>query len=478
VLYFQNLTGDTADASLADGLTDAVIARLGQVPRITVKSRGVVARFRGRSGSDPAALARTLRVANLVTAGLRRSGRRLRITVELTRASTGVVLWSDQYTRADDDLLGIEEEISRAVAREVAGRLLPQERASLSTRLTRNGVAYNHFLRGNAYLAQRNPVSATGAISEFEAAAALDTTFSEALARVALVHEFFLDWGWGYRGLPPESLLARGFAAADRALALNPLSSDAWMARGLLLAKRSPRTYDGAVAALERAVALDPRNAEAQHQLGAIQWQLGHDTAAVRALLLALDIEPGRSISLFQLAITAYTMHRLDEARRWLDSTIASDPTFAYAYAFRSYARARESDLPGARDDADNALQLGGPNRLPGEAALAAVDALAGDTAAARRRAAPLARFFVDPARPTFREGLFAASAFVAAGDNGRALDVLESVQPRGAELWSGLRLPVFDALRSEPRLAKLIKESRPATGHGAIPAPPSGPGT
>lgn len=475
VLFFENVTGDTADAYVADGLSDAIITRLAQAPSVHVKSRGAVARLRGLARSDPAAVGRALRVMSLVTGAVRRAGRRLRITVELTRAETGVVLWSEQFTRGDGDLLGIEEEVARSVARAVAGKLLLQERASLSAPLTGNRAAYEHFLRGNYFLAQRDPVAATAAAREFETAARLDSAFSEALARQAVVFEFFLDWGWTYRSLPPESLLARGVAAADRALALNPLSSDAWLARALLLAKRSPRTYEGVEAAFARALALDSSNPELQHQFGVIQWQLGRDSAAIRALERALELEPGRSITFFQLALSCATMRQPDESRRWLDSAVASDPTFVYAFALRAYARAQLRDLPGARDDAQHALQVGGSLQLPGEAALAVVDALAGDTAGARGRAATLERYFVDPTRPTFREGLFAASAFVAGGDKDGALRVLESVQPRGLELWSGLRLPVFDPLRAEPRFLRLMEDTRPPSlrGRGTAPALP-----
>ncbi len=463
VLYFRSLPGDTAGAYLADGLTDALITRLAQVQRLTIKARSAVARYRGRADLDPAALGRALRVASLLSGTLQRLGPRYRITVELSRAATGVVLWSDQYVRAADDLLGVEEDVSRAVARGVVGRLLPEEQATLASRVTRSGVAYEHFLKGNAYLAQRNPVAAIGALTEYEAAVRLDTTFTEALAREAMTHEFFLDWGWTYRGLPAESLLAYGITAADRALAMDPLSSDAWLARGLLLAKRSPVTYEGVLPALERAVALDSRNAEAWHQLGATLWQLGRDSAAISASLRALEIEPGRAITFFQLALASLTLRLPGRGKSWLDSAVVADPTFSYAYALRAYQRAADGDLPGARQDADNAIELGGPNRLPGEAALIGVLARAGDPAAARARLAPLPGVLTDSTRLTFREGLFAASAALAAGESDRALDYLERVRPRGAELWSGLRLPAFDPLRSSPRFQRLVEETHPS---------------
>ena len=121
VLYFDNLSADTADAYLAEGLTEELIARLGQLPRLAVKSRAAVQRFR-QSGADPLAAARALRVARLVTGSVRRGGNRLRVTVELVRASDGEHVWGDLYDRRDADLLAVEEDITRAVAAAIGGR--------------------------------------------------------------------------------------------------------------------------------------------------------------------------------------------------------------------------------------------------------------------------------------------------------------------------------------------------------------------
>jgi len=227
VLYLDNLSRDTADAYLADGLTEEITARLGLVECLTVKSRNAVRRFRGSVAGEPVVVGRALRVAHLVSGSLRRSGDHLRVTVELVRAASGLRIWGAQYDRTDADLLVIEEDIARAVATAVAGRLLPRERASLAVRPTGNREAYGHFLHGNYYLAQRTPRAIALAIEEYQAAA---------LARAAYGYALYLDWGWTYPGVPPETLNARGLAAADRVLAVDSAATDAWMARAYLLA--------------------------------------------------------------------------------------------------------------------------------------------------------------------------------------------------------------------------------------------------
>ena len=463
VLYFDNLSRDTADAYLADGLTEELIARLGQIERLVVKSRNAVRRYRGAAAGDPAALGRTLGVGHLVSGSVRRSASRLRVTVELVRAASGVRLWGDQYDREDADLLAIEEDIARAVATAVAGRLLPTERATVARRPTQVPAAYERFLRGNYYLAQRSPRGVARAIEEYEAAVNLDPGFTPALGRIAFSYGVFLGWGWPYPGLPSESLLTRGLAAAEGALQQNPNISDIWMARGLLLSFRNPRTFDGVSRALERAIALNPRSAEAYHTYGVLLGFLGKDSAEFASLQRALAIEPERPVTLLQLGMSSARDGRYQEARRWLDSALAVDPGFYNAYAMRALVRVHLGEVTRARRDAENAAQLGQSEYpLWGEAALAFVEVRMGDTLTARARVERLLRQVVDPDHPTTRDGWWLGMALVALGQQEQALDLLERVRPFGARLRDALRKPEFDPLRSHPRFERLVEESRP----------------
>jgi len=269
VLYFDNRSRDSNDAYLADGLTEAIITKLGDLPRLTVKSRFVVGRYRSAAAqADPAAIARSLGVTYLVTGSVQRAGSRLRVTAEMARAASGDRVWGQQYERGDGDVFAIQEDIARGVATGVAGRLLPAEAAGLAARPTRNNEAYDHLLRGDLLLAQRTLTGTLRALAEYGAAVALDPRLASGWAKIGLADALRLDWGWGDGSLPPDSVLTNGLAAADRALALDSLSSDGWMARGYLLSFRYPRDFAGAAEGLRRAVALNPRNAEAWQQLG------------------------------------------------------------------------------------------------------------------------------------------------------------------------------------------------------------------
>ncbi|MBI1723488.1 MAG: tetratricopeptide repeat protein [Gemmatimonadetes bacterium] len=283
------------------------------------------------------------------------------------------------------------------------------------------------------------------------------------MARIGLAYALFVDWGWPYPTLSPDSLLERGFAATDRALRLDSTSADVWMARAFLLEYRNPRNFDGVLPAFERAVALDPRNAEAYHQYGGSLNYLHQYDAALRAYRRALALEPERAITLENISFVHLQRREYEDAARLIDSAIAAEPSAYYAYAGQGWIRLLRGDLTGARGSAESALRFSPPDyTFQGEALMAAVEARAGDTVAARARLDRLMRGLSDPDRPGLSGGLNAAMGYAQIGVRDRALDIIEHVTPRGIALWYWLQAPQFDPIRDDPRLQRLLAELRP----------------
>ena len=464
VLYFDNLFPDTADAYLADGVSEEITARLGKIERLHVKraSRNAVRRLRDSVPDYVIELGRRLGVRFLVEGSVRRAGSRVRVTTRLVRTDDGFRIWSDEYDRPTTDLLSLQQDIALQVAGAIGGELAPDERGKLTAAPTLNPGAYEHFLRGNYYLAQRTQRSLDRAITEYEAALRMDPTFTGALSRIAYAYALYQDWGWSRAGAPPESLVARGLAAADRALQEDSTVSDAWMARAYLLAMRNPRTIAGVRAAFEKATALDPRNAEAFHQYGTVLAAIEEDTAARAAYRRALDIDPTRWITLFQVTSLGLMEGRGRAALSSLDSALALAPSFSYGYACRAFWRLSLGDTSGAKGDAAAAVRLAVGYTLPARAALAATEAVAGDSGRVQSILNTLMREDIDSARARPRDAFFVSAALVAAGQTDRALTLLEGVRPRGWNLRYFLRLPVYDRIRPAARFQRLLAESRP----------------
>jgi len=460
VLYFDNLSPDTADAYLADGLTEEITSRLGELPRLHIKrpGRDAVRRLRDSVPDYLVALGRVLRVRYLVEGSVRRAGPRVRVSARLLGAGDGFRVWSADYDRAASDLLALQEEIAQQIATGIAGRLTPADRANLAARPTRSAEAYEHYLRGNHLIAERTPTSAARAIEEYRAALRFDPAFSRALGRIAYAYALFLQWGWEYPGVPSDSLLARGLTAVAEGLARDSTVSDTWMALGYLRTAQYPRALTGVLEAYERAIALDRFNAEALHQYGSALAILERDSNATVVLHQALSIEPQRPVTLWELSYIEFINRRLAASLHWADSVVAIDPTSFLGYEQRGYASFLLGDTAGARRDGEAAIRLG--SREYAEALLAIVDAAVHDTASARARIERLRAAIKNSERLSVFESTALANALVAVGDTSAGLDALERTQPRGRFLWYGIRGLV--GLQPSPRLERLIDEIRP----------------
>jgi eukaryotic-like serine/threonine-protein kinase len=462
VMSFDNVTRDTAYSYLADGLAAEIATTLGRVPRLEVRSPGAVRSAQRGIDPDPLEVGRRLNVRNVVEGDYQRGGDRVRVSVRLVALPSGTQRWSESFTRPAADLLAVQEEIARAVVIAIAGQLLPQERSVLAARPTRNADAYDHFLRGNFHLARRTPAGVARAIDEYSAALRLDPSFAQASARVGLGYALFLDWGWTFPGVSPDSQLARGMRAADIALRLDSTSGDGWMARGYLLGYRHPRTLEGVLEALQRATVLEPRNPEAWHQYGSWLTAVGRFEEALEAMRRAQALEPARAVTWMQQGQIFEIQRREAAAGQAYDSAIAADPEFYAAYFQRTWTRLRAGDLAGARSDAQAAQRFSPPSEeYYGLAPLAAVAAYTDDTVTARQLMARAATPYLGQ-RPGPLVVQVLAFGFLAAGDLGSALEWIERAEPRGALLWWNLLYPALDPLRSDSRFQRLLEESRP----------------
>jgi TolB-like protein/Tfp pilus assembly protein PilF len=460
VLTFDNITRDTTAQYLAEGLADQIFTRLAQVDRLTVISRSAVRRLRNADQLSVQQMGRSLNAAYLVSGSIRMAGGRVHINVEALRAASGAAIWSSAYDRAQDDLLGLEELIATEVASGIGGRLTPQEQRGLTRRVTDNAEAYRRLLRGNVLLARRTVSDFLGAIAEYQAAIEADPALVQAHARLAYAYALCSLTGFG-RCIAADSALALGRRAADRAVSLDPRSSDAWLGRAYTMflqygqydrdggtTEPSLESLSVAFGAFRRSVELDPRNDEAWHQYGASLSGV-NDSASVAYLRRAIAIDPTRAISYRDLSLTCAQAGRSADAVRLIDSAVALDPANGLyqreAAEHHLVALLAAGDTAGAREYARAHEQL-----EPSSAFLAA---LGGDS--------------------TGRRGWEARAA---AGNEGRfsylPFYLMWSGQPDAAvsellRLWSNpwravyMRMTWYEPLRADPRFRALLASSQ-----------------
>ena len=447
VLYLANLSRDTADAFLADGLTEEIIIRLSQVPRLEVKSRFEVERFRGRAAQDPLALGQALRAAYLVTGSVQRVGERVRVRYEVIRAASRTQVGGDIIDRASSDVLTIESDIARQVATAITGQLLPEERARLTRRLTSDPVAYEEYLRG---LEETNhsfdEASLRSALARFDRAVARDSSFAAAFVGKAQAWLMLAD---GFA--PPREGYGQVRAAAAAALAVDSSQATAYAMLGYAVLALDLDAH-GAERLGQRAVALDPRGDMPHLLLCAVRQAESRMDEAIEEARLAWQADSlvlANGTTYFRVLIFG---HRLDSAAAFLTRSSAILP--------RALGDAGEGVLLAARGDLQGAARLLSWQFYGGTSAALYLRVLLarGDTAAARATVdsmiAAHAHGYLNP--------YALAGAYAALGDIDRGIEWLRRafdertlwlIQVR----WDDNLAP----LRADPRYAALDRQLR-----------------
>jgi len=380
VLYFENPSRDTADAAIADGLTEEIIARLSQVPGVRVASRYAVMRYRGRT-PDPHQVGRDLGVHYVLGGALRRAAGRMRLVVAVTDAGAGFNVWGETFERPMQDIFSVEDSVAVQVAEAVHGRPTASERSRLAPAAPSSDVeAYQAYLRGRVAIRSRTAAAGSAAVAEYRRAIALDPRFARAWAGLAVALALARDWGWPIAGVPADSLQPLAVRAAQRALELDSASAEGWLASAMAV-----RATDMALALQlhRRALAVDSTNVEAVHQLAWGFLGSGDLDSAIVFERRALARDPYYAYAYAGLAEMLNIAGRPEEA---LVATIegrAVDSTNAPMWFQLADAELRFGRLAEAGAALDRAEALGF-DRLGVRLMRAIARTRGGDTAAAR----------------------------------------------------------------------------------------------
>jgi TolB-like protein/DNA-binding winged helix-turn-helix (wHTH) protein/Flp pilus assembly protein TadD len=321
VLPFENLGGDPERGYLADGLTEETIASLGQMDpeRVGVIGRQSMMVYRGNATTSLAEIGREVGADYLLESSLRAEGGRFRITTKLIHASDQVQVWSESYDREPTSMLGLQQELSAAIAQQIRLRLSPDRLDALTRRQTRNADAYDLYLRGRNFVNQRTPATTLKAIEYFQRATALDPNYALAWAGLAEAY-----------GTSPINGDAR------------PL--DVW-----------PRAREAAAHALRS----DPNLAEAQWAMAYMNWMFEWDwTAAESGFRRATTLDANHAMSHLILGHLLSQRGRHDQSRVSMRRAREIDPLNPMAYAMSSQVEFQARDYAAALEDARRAIAL------------------------------------------------------------------------------------------------------------------------
>jgi TolB-like protein/Flp pilus assembly protein TadD len=334
VLYFESSSRDSGDAQLAAGMTEEIIAALGQVERLDVRSRYISRRLTSGAG-DPLTAARAAGLSWLVTGTMQPVGQRLNLRAELIQPATGRVKWSHRYDWPRADVEGLLAQLARVIATEIAGELLPAEQRRLArTSHARDPLVGELILRARHLFNQYNADALRSSVVLAEEAIRRDSTYAPSWSQLAMDLVLQRDFGAG------SEVLMRARSAAEHALALDSLDAWAWMSLSGIAAY-SQDVSSHAESMMRRAAALAPRDAGIQAGLGAILAYRMKGDEGVAAARRATELDPEAPGLRMSLAFRLADAHHFDEAiQAWQNfNTVDSTAAEPYRYALRSWRR-------------------------------------------------------------------------------------------------------------------------------------------
>src|SRR3954469_12610389 len=310
VLPLVNQSGDPNQEYFSDGLSEELINVLGQIRELRVIGRNSCFRFKGK-GEDSRAIGQALRVANVLEGSVRKAGDRVRISVQLVDTADDSQRWSHSYERELKDVFAVQEEIEKGVAEQLPLTLLGGATNALARPSNVNLDAYNAYLQGKFYFAQRNAAADDKALTSFEEAIRLDPNYAEAY-----------------------------FAMSRRR-----------SSRVFFQGVRGKEEYELARQATLKAVALKPGLAEARAQLAYFDVMVDWDLAAAEHELASISTE--ETIVLVMRSIVCRARGDLQGSAALQRKVIDSDPLWVTWYT----NLASELIQLGQYDDAESALQ-------------------------------------------------------------------------------------------------------------------------
>ena len=451
VLPFINLSGDAHEDYFADGLTEEMIAQLGQLQpaQLGVIARTSTARYKDTK-ETVAQIARELGVGYLLEGSVRRGGDRVRVTAQLIQAANDQEIWAQSYERGLRDLLALQNDVARDIAEHVQARITTQDRQRLSTARVLNPAAHEEYLKGRFFWNKRTENGYMDAIDHFLRAIQIDPQYPEPYAGMA--NTYALLGSLAEASIPRREAMNNARTIARKALELDPTLAEAHTSLAFVLMH-----YDWDFAAAEkeylRAIDQNPNYATAH------QWYAVNLAATGRMDAALAEIRHAQELDPLSLVINADFGEFLGYARRYedavaqLQSTLKMDPNFLLAHLNLVTVYVCQQKYAEAAAHAHKAMELA-PNNLWAQGLLGEFDAMNGQQDQARNVMASIQH---SPHANDAANSL--ARIATALGDKDAAFHWLQVARD---ERSGGLILlkvvPCWDPLRSDPRFSTLLQ--------------------
>jgi TolB-like protein/tetratricopeptide (TPR) repeat protein len=450
VLPFENLTtGDKYDY-FSDGLTEEMITGLA---RLSPACLGVIARttamqFKSTAKSI-AQIGGELGVSHVLEGSVRRAEERVRITAQLIRVSDESHLWAESYERGLHDVLAVQAEVARAVAREVRITLTPTEQLRLDRGTGRavNPQAHELYLRGRHFWYRRTEETMRKSIECFEEALRLDPGLAAAHDGICDAHTML-----ACRGMAPAvESFHKAKAAAREAIRMDPELGEGYAS--LAHVRLHDWDWVGLESEFRRAVELNPGYAIAHYWYAEYLMAMGRTEQAVARVRHAWELDPLNSVINASVGMIRYLAHDYDGALSALWRGLEIDPAHYVSHLRVGLACLQKGLVREGTGAMQRAVELSGGS-TEALAGLAQAHAVGGDRQAMETVVQQLVA-----SGDRYTSPYNVARAFGAVGDTRRALEWLEKAyQEHNPDLIELTREPSFRSLWPEEKFRQLVR--------------------
>jgi eukaryotic-like serine/threonine-protein kinase len=446
VLPLTNFSRDPEQEYFADGMTESLICDLAKLRGVKITSRTSVMRYKGSETPLPQ-IADELNVDAVVEGSVMRVGPRVRITAQLIHAATDTHVWAESYDRDFADVLLVQSEIARAIAREIQVAITPDEAKRLSRARRVNPEAYEAYLKGRFHWYKLSREHLDTALKYFEVS--LEKDSSDPLAYVGIAGVWVARGDCGL--VPPRQACPKAKAAALKAIDLDDSLSEAHISLGMV--RSVGWEWDEAVKEYQRAAELTPNSAEAHFFLSDLMISRGHPDEWKKHLERALELDPLNFFFQCFYGWHLLYLRRYDEAIAELRKVLRTEPNLPAAHLRlwgAYYGKGMHEEAVAA---AKTFFEVLGDKEVV--QALQRGYTAAGYSGAMRQAAETLS----ERSHSTYVQPTQIARLYAHAGDKGCALEWLEKAYEERLPAMVHLGVDLdWSSLRDEPRFQDLMR--------------------
>ncbi|MGE0681776.1 MAG: adenylate/guanylate cyclase domain-containing protein [Candidatus Binatia bacterium] len=353
VLPFVNMSSDPEQEYFSDGITEDIITDLSKLSGLFVISRNSVLTYKGKA-IKPEQVSMDLGVRYVLEGSIRKAGARVRITAQLIDAPTGYHLWAERYDRNLEDIFALQDEVTKKIVDALEIKLTEGEQRLLGRPLTTNVEAYDCYLRGLDFHMRSMQAANRTAQQLFTRAIELDPQFATAHACLGWV--YFEQWTVGWSNDPQT--LEYAFAAAQKAIAANPLLSDGHRLLGIVYLWK--KQHDLAAAEMERALVLDPNRADTYSAFADVCNFSGKPENSPSLVEKAMRLNPQYpNWYLWDLGHAYYLLRQYEEAIAIFKRALTRNPDFIPAHGFLAIIYGETGSAQEARTSGGMLQKLG-----------------------------------------------------------------------------------------------------------------------